>query len=262
MTGVLIMIFGTVAALLYIFRKDSDLRQSSSKVNTDYIEENENRYEGPTLYKQRGVKSFSMKGMYFRGLDPGDAGAFFGEAISEDNPHDQYAVAIVNSQDKLLGYTPRGNKRLSDSLVVWSQSRALAWGVLEYDDYDDKWYGKVYIAVGCEFISEYPKLFQLIQKQNDALKQKIKNKEFYFELLERHNHIEALLTKLNRPAGINYTFPKNLMPSISKFLEDSRDWTALVELERYSSVLDELNEKYKATTLKRIELAKENIAKD
>ena len=42
-----------------------------------------------------------------------------GDVIYEKNSHEKYAVAIYNQNNKLVGYTPKNNKRLSDSLNVW-----------------------------------------------------------------------------------------------------------------------------------------------
>lgn len=212
----------------------------------------------PTLYQKKGVKSFMIKGIFHRGLDKSYARSFTGMAISEDNVHDQYAVAIVNSRNELLGYTPRNNKRLSDSILTWNEGKAPAWGYLDYDDYLDKWSGQVYIDVGTAEPDLYQDLFRLTEAQEIALNSNTKSKEYYFDLLERDTKIKSLLTHLGNPDGIHYRFPKNIIPSLSKSLEANKDWEALLQLNNYQSLINELSDKFRIKTLERIEMARKH----
>jgi hypothetical protein len=101
------------------------------------------------LYKQKGIKTFEVKGMFYRNLKPAtNDGGFDGIAKCENNSHDKYAVGIYNKQNKLLGYTPKGNKRLNFSLREWHNGTLTVWGHLGHDDYNDKWYGTVYLPIG------------------------------------------------------------------------------------------------------------------
>jgi hypothetical protein len=49
------------------------------------------------------------------------------------------------------------------------------------------------------------------------------------------------------------------MPTLSKQLEKEKHWIKLIELEKYADLLNDLSTKFKETTLRRIEKAKENL---
>ena len=219
--------------------------------------------EEQVLYKTKGIKTFDMKGMYYRGLNPKiHSGDFVGYAKTDNNSHDMYAVAIYNGENTLLGYTPKGNKRLNNSLNEWHKGKVVAWGGLSHDDYDDKWYGTVYIPVGysANEMEKVERILNLKTENQNQIKNKEKSTEKYFEILNRHREITNLLSDLKNPTEFNYSFPKNLLPSISNHLEKDKDWEKLLELEKYQDLISELSEKFKETTIKRIELAKKNVA--
>jgi hypothetical protein len=214
------------------------------------------------LYKKIGIKAFDMKGMFHQKLNPKtDNGEFIGFAKCENNSHDMYSVEIYNEESKLLGYTPKGNKRLNFSLNKWHNGKIVTWGYLRHDDYDNKWYGTVYIPVGYTLVQiKKLELFLKLKRENESqinLKEKETSK--YFEILNKHREISELLGDLKNPKDLYYSFPKNLIPSISNHLEKERNWEKLIELEKYQDLINELNDKYKKTTFKRISDAKENI---
>ncbi len=106
------------------------------------------------------------------------------------------------------------------------------------------------------------------------LLEETRNKEFSFESLETADSYELFWlpeidpykklehqygTPIN-PEELYYSFPKNLIPSISSHLEKEKNWEKLIELEKYQDLINELSEKFKGTTLKRINFAKENMA--
>lgn len=92
------------------------------------------------------------------------------------------------------------------------------------------------------------------------IKKKEKSTEKYFEILNRHREITKLLADLKNPEEFYYSFPKNLVPSISSHLEKEKNWEKLLELEKHQDLISELSEKFRETTLKRIEKAKKNVA--
>lgn len=89
---------------------------------------------------------------------------------------------------------------------------------------------------------------------------KSKSTEKYFEILNRYREIKQLLTDLKDPEELYYSLPKNLIPSISSHLEKEKNWKKLLELEKHQDLISDLSEKFKETTLKRIEKAKKNVA--
>src|SRR5690606_10577700 len=80
-----------------------------------------------TLYKTKGIKSFDLKGTYFANLDETDKGDFFGFAVCDVNSHDQYSVSIQNGRGYHIGYLPKGNKRMHDSIEEWHDGKIIAW---------------------------------------------------------------------------------------------------------------------------------------
>ena len=238
-------------------RKVVPQKQNLSK-NTNRIDITEEKI----LYKKKGIKTFDMKGMFYQNLNPKiHSGNFIGFAKCEDNSHDIYAVAIYNQNNELLGYTPKGNKRLNNSLNEWNNGKVPVWGGLSHDDYDDRWYGTVYITVGLtsEQIEKVERILKLKSDNQTQIKKKEKSTEKYFEILNRHREIKKLLTDLKNPEEFYYSFPKNLVPSISSHLEKEKNWEKLVELEKHQDLISELSEKFKETTLKRIEKAKKTL---
>lgn len=214
------------------------------------------------LYKKKGIKNFAMKGMYYRDLNPElHKGDFIGYAKCEDNDSDLFAVAIYNKEGEHLAYTGRGNERLSNSIQKWHKGKLVAWGYLLYDDYYDKWEGTVYMPVGYSEAKtqQFEQLLNLINTNKTLIKEKIKSTSLFFEILKNHTQIKLILNELEHPKELEYAFPKNVIPSISNHLEKEGNWKMLIELEKYTDLISELNEKYQRTTLNRIKKAKELI---
>lgn len=219
--------------------------------------------EGKLLYKSKGIKTFDVKGMFYQNLNPKiHNGDFVGYAKTDNNSHDMYAVEIYNNENKLLGYLPKGNKRLNNTLNEWHNGKVIVWGGLSHDDYDDKWYGNVNIPIGLSEneLEKVERILNLKSENQNQINKKEKSTEKYFEILNRHREISNLLTDLKNPKEFYYSFPKNLIPSISSYLEKEKNWKKLIELENHQDLISELSEKYKETTLRRIETAKKNVA--
>ncbi|EDM44633.1 hypothetical protein SCB49_13715 [unidentified eubacterium SCB49] len=215
------------------------------------------------LYKQKGIKTFEVKGMFYQKLNPEtDDGVFVGIAKCKNNSHDKYAVGIYNKQNKLLGYTPKGNKRLNFSLREWHSGTLTVWGHLRHDDYNDKWYGTVYLPIGytLEQIEKLELVLKLKLENENQIRLKEKVTEKYFEILSKHRKISSLLADLKNPEELYYSFPRNLIPTISSHLEKEKNWEKLIELEKHQDLINDLSAKFKETTLRRISIAKENVA--
>lgn len=260
----IIIIIIVIAYFIGKNKSKKSIKQQPNKVSSSKpskvkrIETEEN-----LLYKKKGIKAFDIKGMFYQKLNPEtDNGEFIGFAKCENNSHDMYAVGIYNEDGKLLGYTPKGNKRLNLSLKEWHSGKTVTWGNLRHDDYDDKWYGTAYIPVGFTLgqIEKLERILKLKRENEIQIKLKEKETEKYFEILSKHREISKLLADIKNPEELFYSFPKNLIPSISSHLEKEKNWEKLIELEKYQDLINELSEKFKETTLKRINIAKENVA--
>ena len=256
-----------IIVIAYLIGKNNlkkSIKQQPNKVSSSKPSKVKGiKTEENLLYKKKGIKVFDMKGMFYRKLNPKtDNGEFIGFANCENNSHDMYAVGIYNTDGKLLGYTPKGNKRLNLSLKEWNSGKTVTWGNLRYDDFNDKWYGTAYIPVGFTLgqIEKIEQILMLKNKNEILIKKKEKETEKYFEILINHQEIIKLLSDIKNPEGLSYSFPKNLIPSISSHLQKEKNWEKLIELEKYQDLINELSEKFKETTLKRISIAKENIA--
>jgi hypothetical protein len=259
-----LIIFGIIILVIFTIGKSkSGTSLNSDRSSHSLSSKDENsQHEGLPLYKKKGIKSFEMKGMYYRDLIPEiHSGAFKGFAQCEDNSHDMYAVAVYNDRNELLGYTPKGNRRLNNSLRQWNQCEVPVWGSLFYDDYNDRWNGHVNIPVGLtnEQIQKLQSALSLMEANQDQIRKKEKSTVKYFEILTRHRQIVDLLSDLDNPSEINYSFPKNLLPTISSHLEREKNWDKLVELGQYQDLISQLNDKFREATLNRIKKAKQNV---
>ncbi len=255
-----------VLAIIYFFNKSKSsispkhrpILIPTSKLKTKKLFETEENL----LYKIIGIKSFDMKGMFYQDLNPKtDDGAFSGFANCEINSHDKYAVGIYNDEKKLLGYIPKGNKRLNLSLKEWHNGKTITWGQIRFDNFNKRWHGIVYIPVGYTSyqLEKLERVLKLKRENENQMKLKEKETEKYFEILIKHREISELLLELNNPEKLYYSFPKNLISSISSQLEKEKKWSQLIELEKHQDLINELSFNYKAKTLKRISIAKVNI---
>ena len=210
------------------------------------------------LYKSKEIKSFEIHGINYTRVNDQDFGDFIGYAICEYNSHDQYAVSIYKDKNKLIGFVPKGNKRLNNSITEWHDKRIIVWGNLRFDEYYKKWFGFVYIPVGLD--ERQIKLIENFVNLNHLNQKLLSKKEFsileYFQILENHNTIISYLDKVEKREELDYNFPRIIIPSLSKKLETEKEWEKLIGLEKYSDLINELSEVFKNSTLKRIEKAK------
>lgn len=272
MTKFLVILIIIIAVIYFVSKGKSKKQLPTTKTIAKPIIEPQKKADKPTskqsnkeslLYKTKGIKTFDIKGIFYQNLNPEIySGNFIGYAKTDNNSHDMYAVEIYNEENKLLGYTPKGNKRLHSSLNEWHNGKIIVFGGISHDDYDDKWYGNVYIPVGFTEtdLEKVERILKLKSENQIEINKKEKSTEKYFEILNRHSEISNLLTEIKNPTEFYYSFPKNLIPSISSHLEKERNWSKLLELEKHQDLISELSEKFKETTLKRIETAKKNVA--
>lgn len=215
-------------------------------------------------YKRKYIKKFDLVGAYYRNLRPDvDSGKFIGY-IAHDymNKYDDYALAVYNEFETHLGYLPKRNKKLFYHMENNTVIRLPAWGEVYYDNYDKSWAGDVNVPLG--YAADELKMFvQIIDYSEGIDELKIKKEKSlneYMELLEHHGHIKHLLSLLGNPKNHFYKFPKSLVPQISSHFEKNECWEELILLnEKYNDLVISLSEKFKNSTLRRIEKAYKNI---
>lgn len=265
----LLVVLIIVSLLIYFIRKNKNSKKKKTihvnETNTLNKTENSNLLdkieEEKMLYKTKGIKSFEIHGTYYTDLNKNDAGDFLGYVNCEQNSHDQYAVGVFNENDHLIGYVPKGNKRLNDSLKEWHRGKLIAWGNLQYDDYNNQWYGIVYIPIGLsdEQIKLIEESFDLIKRNKILIASKDLTTLEYFTILTNHKKIKSNLKVIKDKDNLFYYFPKTVIPSLSKKLESEKDWNNLVKIEEHQDLLNDLSETFRNSTLKRIEKAKESL---
>jgi hypothetical protein len=224
--------------------------QKNIKDNSDY------------LYKEKEIRPFEISGLFYRKLDiVEDSGLFIGHACTTYNVHDKYCVEIFNKKNKSIGFIPKGNRRLFESLSQWHNGKIFIWGQLFFEEYYNNWKGTVYIPVGFSVneIEDIKKFFSLQNSVSQIISSSNKTTQSYITFLNLNSEIALILKKLNYPAGLNYYAPSTILASISKLFEKEKMWQELINLESEIDLLKNLPENYKKATKRRIELAKNKI---
>lgn len=232
--------------------------------------------EEDKLYVNKGIKTFQLKGIEYQNLSKSMSGKFIGYAKTEDNIYDQYAVAVYKNPQTHIGYVPIGNKTLQNSLKEWHNGKTFAWGTCDYWEYEKEWKGYVHMLVGLDadvitIVKEIVSTQEMIDHLDKDLPvgDKMEMLETVYSVNERKKTIDQYFS-YNHPAGdwggvftqpfnFKIVFPKTFIPALSKELEIVKDWQNLIKFEKYTFLVDELNEKMKNSTLKRIQLAKDRI---
>ncbi|WP_417351253.1 hypothetical protein [Flavobacterium alkalisoli] len=210
---------------------------------------------------RKEIKEYQMVGMKYQNLNELNIGFFKGKASSILHSEDPNCIEIKNEDEKILGYLPRGNYRLHNAINEMHNGEINIWGDLGYNDYYDSWFGIVYIPIGLDekVIND---LFKIIDLKNENIsllenKKELSN-EFYFKTFDNYYEILKTLKNVPKKNYLDISYPLNVIPSFSKKLESESDWGNLIKLSNYEILINELNEKYRNTTLKRIEKARLN----
>lgn len=116
-------------------------------VNEAEQEQKPSKPESPHLI-QRSVRKYEIKGLkhYQSNWSGGD---FYGYVKAEqNNPHDKYAVGIYVN-DNRIGFAPKGNKRLHNTLMRDDGGLHPAWGHIREFEWNDRnlFEGVVFIPV-------------------------------------------------------------------------------------------------------------------
>lgn len=212
------------------------------------------------LYKDKVLRTFEIKGLNYSTLHKSLDGEFIGFANCANNSHDQYAVEIITFDGVKLGYVPKGNKRLNESLKVWHNKKLFAWGNLRYDEYVNKWFGIVHIPAGYDEIEiEKIKAFYLLKLENKKLLNDLENSkisnEHFFKILNNHKEITIILNTIINKNDLEYSLPYQSIQKFSKKMENEKDWKNLILLKEYEDLLAEFCGEKPNSVTKRIDKA-------
>lgn len=254
----IVLILGIPGLIIYFIINKNKFSASS---NTKPLKENRKTKKtniDDVVYIKNEVFNYELKGVFYNDYDY--CGDFYGYAKNTYDTHDKYSVGIfVNN--KLAGFTPKGNYRLHNTINQTDNHQILCWGSIDYDEYYKRYYGQVKIPIGftLEEIKNTEIALKTIQIQNNLFPKENKSISDYFILLENDTEIYNLLSNLKIRNEINYSFNLNMIPQLSKKLEENRDWGNLIKLENFKNQINDLSLKLKNSTLKRIEKAKLNL---
>lgn len=249
--------------ILLIFKSSNNNPNQQTYSNNKYISKSNQSIENiksnlEVYHKKIGVFQYDLKGIFYNEYKV--IGDFFGYAKNTYNSHDKYSVGVFIN-NKLAGHIPKGNIRLHNTINKFHNNNIICWGYINYDGYHNNYNGSVFIPIGFteEVIMNIEIALKLINIQNILFKKEDKNISEYFELLNNDNKIYELITDLKLLNTINYSFNRNIIPQLSKKLEEEKKWDKLVELEKYKSQINDLSLVFKNSTLKRIDKAKKLI---
>lgn len=220
-------------------------------------------YQPSKIRKKKAYfEDFEIKGIYYRDLDPEESGPFVGYLENDyANEMDPYAVAVYKANDLHIGFIPRGNRKLHNTIEQEYNSSLIAWGNLYYNEYENNWSGKVIVPMhfSPSDLINFRKCFELL----DSIEQKTN--------LENENHIilDGIndLNELHRIVeiygyipGVSGSIGKTTLPSFSKRLEKEKDWERILKLESFALAINDLSETYRNAIFKRIERAKSKLS--
>ena len=132
-------------------RRTGDIKRIILKLNPNPQPVNPN--DEPHIYKSSQIKQLFIKGLEYRDLTDDDLGKFYGYVKTEpDNKFDKYAIAIFDDKHRHIGYVPKGEEYLFNTLELIG-GKQQAWGYIykELHTYsgDETLKGNVYIPVKC-----------------------------------------------------------------------------------------------------------------
>lgn len=128
-----------IAILIVVIIGIVALIDSSAISDDDTGDRNTTSNSERRFLKHRSIRTYDIRGLQYR-RDNWRPGKFLGYVISEqNNKHDKYAVGIYTLEGRLIGFVPRGNSRLYNTLLNSSVKKIPAWGNIE----DYEWGGEV-----------------------------------------------------------------------------------------------------------------------
>ncbi len=102
----------------------------------------------PYFYKSSRIKSYQIRGLKYKHFTDSDFGKFYGYVKTEpDNKFDKFAISIFNDGDIHIGYIPKGDEYLFNTLeLIGGQQQA--WGYI-HKTTSGTLYGNVFIPIKC-----------------------------------------------------------------------------------------------------------------
>lgn len=231
-------------------------------INTQVNEEGKKDLEKyDTLYKKKGIRTVTMKGMYYRRLKPKKhVGTFTGYAKPIRNRHDTFGVGIFNDDDEHLGFAPYGNYRLHNSIQEWDSGKSLAFGKLWFNDYDERWGGEANILVGIDKLKA-EQLIGGIQKRQKVNSQLTDRSLAITEALKL---VESLIELTADTSDESNDFVKvdiqaSFIPRLAKKFEEAEMWRGIILLSELEEIKPSLPERNKSAFQKRVIKAQKNL---
>ena len=242
----------------YISNKpDRQFYQEKSEIESD-------------LYKNIEYRDFIIKGLYHRDEDVLMRSlSFYGYAKCENNSHDRYAVGIYNNYNELVGYTPRGNKKLYNSIQEWHGGKVIFWGGIDFNDYYDTFkyrFTNAGVTIPVGFSSD----------ELDIIHAYLIKKSYWYDLYNSYIETERPVDKGEKLLNVSYEIekisknlrgnyfegqfpgiPLSMIPSISNRMEKNKDWKGLINLKKFRREIEKLSAVKKNATIRRIEKAEE-----
>ncbi len=190
------------------------------------------------------------------------AGPFEGYALCVDNPFDNYAVAIYNSNNVRLGYIPRDNRWIHNSIKHYHEGNAYCWGYLGYVNSTPRpsWYGEVYISVGLSKSEiEILKSFYVIYKESSFLSRKIKKDSTDYEsLIENYLTFQRIISSSKSFQNIEIDFKNRYVSSYVVSLSKEKNLEKITSLDRYNHLIIKLTPLQQISIKNKIDKVKPN----
>ncbi len=263
----LIIIIGLI---FIVFRFSNSHRGNRKNVDfqidriPDRISIEKNKKPQRFIVVNKKVKKERIVGTFYSLQDNDSyAGPFEGYAFCEDSPFDNYAVAIYNSNNDRLGYIPRDNRWIHNSIEHYHKGKVYCWGYLEHVINGTKpfWYGEVFISVGLS-ISEIEILnsFYDIFKESFLLSKKIKKDSADYEsLIENYLTTQKIISSSKSFENIEIDFKNRYVLSYVVSLAKERNLQKINSLERYRLLIAKLTPLQQISIKNKVDHVNQNI---
>ena len=190
------------------------------------------------------------------------AGPFEGYAFCEDNPFDNYAVAIYNLNNERLGYIQRDNRWIHNSIEHYHMGKVYCWGYLEHVINVPKpfWYGEVFISVGLSISEiEILKSFYDIFKESFLLSKKIKKDSSDYEsLIENYLSTQKIISSSKSFENIEIEFKTRYVLSYVVSLAKEQNLQKINSLDKYNLLITKLTPLQQISIKKKIDQLNQN----
>lgn len=178
--------------------------------------------------------------------------SFCGYLQITHNIHDKYAVGIYRHDSVLIGYLPKKSISIYNYLKQYNIKKLPCWGYFTYQSYRTN---EVFFYT---HITKY-EMFNLSDFLflNYVTLDKLKYSKTTKEKTQALNKLKEIVAKYNNVKHlkniIKPNLPHNFIQSLSKSLEEDKNWTELLELEKYKDFYTS------KSVFNRIQKAKENL---